>query len=87
MAFGAITALAAAAFAGQAVSRQSRREWADASTLRAIGMFDRDAGLAALLRGAVTGAIAALVAIATAIGFRRSGRSGSPARPRSTPAW
>ncbi|MGI9031227.1 MAG: FtsX-like permease family protein, partial [Ilumatobacteraceae bacterium] len=76
MVFGAITALADAAFAGQAVSRQSRREWADGPTLRAIGMSDRDAGLAALLRGAVTGSIAAALAIAAAIGLSAFGPFG-----------
>ena len=48
--FGAITALAAAAFVGQAVSRQSRREWRDGATLRALGMSRQQAGLAALGR-------------------------------------
>ena len=61
--FGAITALAAAAFAGQAVSRQSRREWRDGATLRALGMSRQQAGLAALARGLVTGTIAVAVAI------------------------
>ena len=76
MVFGAITALAAAAFAGQAVSRQSRREWADGSTLRAIGMSDRDAGLAALLRGAVDRCDCRVVAIAAAIGLSALGPFG-----------
>ncbi|MGH9269884.1 MAG: FtsX-like permease family protein, partial [Ilumatobacteraceae bacterium] len=64
--FGVITAVAAVVFVGQAISRQSRREWRDAPTLRALGMSNRDAGLAALLRGAVTGSIAVSLAVAVA---------------------
>ena len=78
--FGAITALAAAVFAGQAVSRQSRREWADAPTLRALGMSGRDAAGAALLRGAITGAIAAVVAIGTAVALSTVGPFGTAGR-------
>ena len=67
MLFGAITALAAVVFAGQAVSRQSRREWADGPTLRALGMSDRDATASALVRGTVTGVIAVVVAVGSAV--------------------
>ncbi len=74
--FGAITSVAAIVFVGQAVSRQSRREWRDASTLRALGMADRDAGLAALVRGAVTGSIAAPLAVVVAIGLTALGPFG-----------
>lgn len=67
MAFAAIAAIAVAVFVGQAVSRQSRREWADGPTLRALGMSNRDVRWAALLRGAVIGAAAAGVAAAVAV--------------------
>ena len=78
--FGAVTALAAAVFAGQAVSRQSRREWSDGRILRALGMSNRDAAGAAALRGAVTGTIAAIVAIGAAIAFSAVGPFGIAAR-------
>lgn len=67
MAFGAIAALAAAVFVGQAVARQSRREWSDMSTLRALGMSNHDVRWSAALRGGMTGAAAAIVAVITAL--------------------
>ncbi len=67
MLFGAITALAAAVFAGQAVSRQSRREWDDGATLRALGMSTQGAAGAALARGAVTGLLAVAVGTLAAV--------------------
>jgi ABC-type lipoprotein release transport system permease subunit len=56
-------------FVGQALARQSRREWADLAGLRAIGLSARQAGLAAGARGLVIGAGAAVVAaiVATAL--------------------
>ena len=78
--FGAVTAFAAAAFAGQAVSRQSRREWSDGPTLRGLGMSNRDAAAAAGLRGAVTGAIAALIAAAVGIALSAAGPFGIAGR-------
>jgi ABC-type lipoprotein release transport system permease subunit len=65
-AFAALTALAGAVFAGQAVARQSRREWSDLSILRAIGFSRRQAVAAAGARGLVTAVLAALVAAACA---------------------
>ena len=54
-------------FVGQAVARQSRREWSDMSTLRALGMSNRDVRWSAGLRGGITGAAAAIVAVITAL--------------------
>jgi len=75
-AFGAIAALAAAVFVGQAVARQSRREWADLGTLRALGMSSRDVRWAAGLRGAMIGAAAAVGAAAIAIALSPLGPIG-----------
>ena len=61
-AFAALTGLAAIVFVGQAIGRQVRREWADLSTLRALGLSRDQAGAAAAARGAVIGLGAALVA-------------------------
>ena len=46
-AFAALTGLAAVVFVGQAIGRQVRREWADLSTLRALGLSRDQAGAAA----------------------------------------
>ena len=78
--FGAITALAALGFSGQAVSRQSRREWFDGPALRALGMSTRDADASAILRGAVTGSIAAVVAVGTAVALSTLGPFGMAGR-------
>ena len=88
IALGLIMALVVATFIGQAVVRQSRREWSDGPILRAIGVTGREGGAAALLRGAAIGVPAAV---------RRRGhrgravavraRSASGAAPRSTAAW
>ena len=61
-AFAVLTGLAAIVFVGQAIGRQVRREWADLSTLRALGLSRDQAGAAAAARGAVIGLGAALVA-------------------------
>jgi ABC-type lipoprotein release transport system permease subunit len=66
-AFAALTALAGAIFAGQAVARQSRREWSDLPTLRAIGLSNRQASAAAAARGVPTGLLAAIVAAGLAL--------------------
>ena len=80
MLFGVITALAAIVFAGQAVSRQSRREWFDGPTLRALGMSNQDASAAAVVRGAVTGLTAALLAVVSSIAFATLGPFGIAGR-------
>lgn len=67
LALAGLLGLAAAVFAGQAVARQSRREWADRPTLRALGMTDRQMRAAAALRGAATGAVAAAVGVGVAL--------------------
>jgi FtsX-like permease family len=61
-AFAALAALAGAVFAGQSIARQSRREWSDLPTLRAIGFSRRQAIAAAGARSLVTAALAAAVA-------------------------
>ena len=78
--FGVITALAAIVFAGQAVSRQSRREWFDGPTLRALGMSNQDASAAAVVRGAVTGLTAALLAVVSSIALATLGPFGIAGR-------
>lgn len=87
MAFGAIAAIAGLVFAGQAVARQSRREWADLATLRALGMSDRDVRLAASGRGALTGAAAALVAAITAVALSPFGPIGVGRRAEVDPGF
>ena len=67
-------------FSGQAVSRQSRREWLDGPALRALGMSTRDADASAILRGAVTGSIAAVVAVCTAVALSTLGPFGMAGR-------
>jgi FtsX-like permease family len=65
--FAAVAAMAATVFVGQAVARQSRREWIDGDTLRALGLSNRDAGASAALRGLVIGAIAAAIAVVAGV--------------------
>ncbi|MGH9271709.1 MAG: hypothetical protein ACRDZ2_10600, partial [Ilumatobacteraceae bacterium] len=67
MLFGAIAALAAVVFVGQAVWRQSRREWDDGATLRALGMSTQGAAGAALARGVATGLLAVAVGTLAAV--------------------
>jgi ABC-type lipoprotein release transport system permease subunit len=67
LAFAALAALAGAVFAGQAVARQSRREWADLAVLDALGMSRRQSLLTAALRGALTAVGAAVIAAAVAV--------------------
>jgi ABC-type lipoprotein release transport system permease subunit len=85
MAFGIIAAIASAVFVGQAVARQSRREWSDLSTLRALGMANRDVRWAAGLRGAVVGAAAALVAATSAVALSPLGPIGVGRRAEVDP--
>jgi ABC-type lipoprotein release transport system permease subunit len=67
VALAALTALAAAVFAGQAIARQSRREWRDLLSLRAVGFSPRQAVAAAGARGLVTALLAAAVAVAVTV--------------------
>lgn len=85
MAFGAIAAIAGLVFVGQAVARQSRREWADLATLRALGMSDRDVRLGAGGRGALTGGAAALVAAINAVALSPFGPIGVGRRAEVDP--
>ncbi len=68
VAFAVLAGVAGAVFAGQAVARQSRREWADLAVLDALGMSRRQSLLTAALRGVMTAlgaaAVAAVVAVA-----------------------
>jgi hypothetical protein len=64
---GSIVALLAVVFVGQAVTRQSRREWREGPVLRAVGVVTREAVVAAGLRGAAIGVPAAVIAVATAV--------------------
>lgn len=76
VALGAIVAVLAATFVAQAVARQSRREWSDGPTLRALGVVTRQAVAAAGLRGAAIGAPAAIVAVGVAIALSPLGPVG-----------
>ena len=76
LAFALLSGLAVAVFGGQAVARQSRREWADLPVLRALGLSSRQARNAAGLRGLVIGAAAAAIAVATALALSSVGSIG-----------
>jgi hypothetical protein len=62
-----LAAIAAIAFVGQAVTRQSSRESTGQDALTALGFRRRQAIASALLRGAVTGAVAMIVAVGLAV--------------------
>ena len=62
-----LVALAAVVFVGQVVARQSRREWHDLATFRAIGLSACQATSAAVLRGVVTGLGAGVLAVVLAV--------------------
>lgn len=85
LAFGAVTALAATMFVGQAVARQSRREWAELDTLRVLGISDHDVRWSAGLRGAMVGGGAALVAGVVAIALSPIGPVGVARRAETDP--
>ncbi len=76
LAFSALAGLATAVFVGQAVARQSRREWADLGVLHALGLSRRQAVLTAALRGAPTAVGAVVVATALAIAISPAGPIG-----------
>ncbi len=65
--FGLIAAGASVIFVSQAVDRQTRHEWSDLATLRALGLTRAEARYAAGLRSAATGGVAATIAGLTAI--------------------
>ena len=85
MAFGAIAAVASAVFVGQAVARQSRKEWADLDTLRALGISDRDLRGAVALRGGMIGVTAALVAAVLTVALSPLGPIGVGRRAEIDP--
>jgi ABC-type lipoprotein release transport system permease subunit len=85
IAFGTIAALAAAVFIGQAVARQSRLEWTDLPMLRVLGLSARELRWTACLRGAVIGAAASLVAVATAVALSPLGPIGVGRRAEVEP--
>ena len=86
-----VVAGAGAVFVGQALSRQSRREWADRDVLSALGMTSRGAARASLLRSIPTAVVAVVVAAVTSVApvaarsdrhrRRRRTRPGRAARP------
>ncbi len=73
---GALAALAVAAFTGQAIARQTRNEWVDLPTLRALGVTTVQARQAAMLRTAVVALLALAVAVVTAIVLSPLGPAG-----------
>ena len=76
LAFAALAGLAAAVFAGQAIARQSRREWADLATLSALGLSRNQALLTAAWRGSLTAVGAVTVAAVVAIALSPLGPLG-----------
>lgn len=76
LALGALGALAVSIFAGQAISRQSRKEWSDQHLLRAMGCTSGQISFAAALRGLAIGMPAAAVAGATAVALSPVGPVG-----------
>lgn len=85
LAFGGLAALSAVAFGGQAIARQSRREWSDLPVLRALGTTTHQSAGAALLRGAATGLAAAVVAVAAAIALSPLGPIGAARAAETDP--
>ena len=86
-----VLALAGLLFAGQAVARQSRREWVDAAVLDALGMTRGSMVRATVLRATVMAsaavAVAAVVTIASSeLGPIGIGRSAEP-HPGITFDW
>ena len=72
----AVVALAAFLFAGQAVARQSRLEWADAAVLDAMGMTRGDRLVASAIRASVVAVLSAIVAVAVAVSLSPFGPTG-----------
>ena len=85
LALGGLIGLAATVFVGQAVARQSRREWADGPALRAIGVTRREAGVAAAVRGAAIAVPAAVVALLVGLALSPLGPIGVAARAEVDP--
>lgn len=73
---GVLLALAAAVIAGQTIARQTRREFADVSLLRAIGFTRAQLWLAAAARGASIGLPAAVLGVLVAIALSPLGPVG-----------
>ena len=82
---GALIGLAATVFVGQAVARQSRREWADGPALRAIGVTRHQAGLAAAVRAAAIAVPAAVLALLVSLALSPLGPVGVAARAEVDP--
>jgi hypothetical protein len=81
----AVAGAAALVFAGQAIARQSRREWVDADTLGALGMTRPTMVRVALVRSLATAVIAAVAAGATAIAVSPLGPAGIARSAEPTP--
>lgn len=64
---GLVVALLAIAFVGQAIARQSRREWSDGPTLRAVGVTTKQATAAAVLRSLIISLPAAALSVGLAV--------------------
>jgi hypothetical protein len=74
--FGALAALAAAVFCGQAIARQTRREWQDLPTLRALGVTGTQVRRAALARTAAVAVLAIAVAVVATVALSPMGPVG-----------
>ncbi len=82
---GLVIALLGVAFVGQSVARQSRREWSDGPTLRAVGVTTAGATAATLLRSATFGLPAAVVGVTTAVLLSSRGPVGTGRRAEIDP--
>ena len=86
MAIAALVAAGAGAvFVGQALSRQSRREWADRDVLSALGMTSRGAARASLLRSIPTAVVAVAAAAVTSVALSPLGPIGIGAAAEPDP--
>ena len=63
---GVVVAVLAVAFVGQAIARQSRREWADGAVLRAVGVTTGQATASAALRSLSISLPAAVIGVVAA---------------------
>jgi hypothetical protein len=67
MVLGLVVAVLSVAFVGQAIARQSRREWADGPILRAVGVTTTQATATAALRSLSISIPAAVIGVVAAI--------------------
>lgn len=84
---GLVVALLAIAFVGQAIARQSRREWSDGPVLRAMGFTSGEASAAAALRSLSIGIPGAALAVGVAALLSPQGPVGVGRRAEIDPGF